>query len=56
MRNGVSLEDKGKIGFEDCMDDDKLRVNIEQMATKTIRSAVLNRDENSKVEENNRGE
>lgn len=29
------------------MQDDKLRISVEQMATRTVKEAILGRDENS---------
>lgn len=50
------LEIGKKVGLEDCMQDAGLRISTEQMATRTIKDAVLDIDENSREEENNIGE
>lgn len=48
------IDVKIKSGFEDCMQDNKVRTGIVQDATEYIKGTVLGKDENSK--ENNKGE
>lgn len=57
---GINIEDKseekGKNALEDCMEDDRLRISTEQVATRIVKTAVQGRDENSREEENNIGD
>ena len=57
---GIDIKDKnekkGKNALEDCMEDDRLRISTEQIATRIVKTAVQGRDENSREEENNIGE
>lgn len=53
--NLISPESKGKNALEDCMEDYRLRISTEQIATRIVKNAVKGRDENSR-EENNIGE
>ena len=46
---------KGKNGYEDCMQDDGVKVSTTQKATRVVKEAALDRDENSR-EENDIGE
>ena len=46
---------KSKNGYEDCMQDDGVKVRTTQKATRVVKEAALNRDENSR-EENDIGE
>lgn len=43
---------KGKNGYEDCMQDDKVKMSTEQTATRVVKDAILVKDENSKDENN----
>lgn len=44
-------ENKGKSGFEDCMQDDGVKTSTMQTATRTVKDVVLNRTENNREEE-----
>ena len=46
---------KGKNGYEDCMQDDGVKVSTTQKATRVVKEADLDRDEKSR-EENDIGE
>ena len=46
---------KGKNGYEDCMQDDGVKVSTTQKATRVVKEAVLDRNENS-IEEKDIGE
>ena len=46
---------KGKNGYEDCMQDDGVKVSTTQKATRVVKEAALDRDENNR-EENDIGE
>ena len=46
---------KGKNGYEDCMQDDGVKVSTTQKATRVVKEATLDRDENNR-EENEIGE
>ena len=49
-------EEKGKNALEDWMEDDRLRISTEKIATRIVKTAVQGRDENSREEENNIGD
>ena len=39
---------KGKNGYEDCMQDDEIKMSTTQMAIRVVKEAALDRDENSR--------
>lgn len=49
------IASSGKSGLEDCMQDDGVKVSSTQKATRVVKEAALDRDENSR-EENDIGE
>ena len=49
------IASSGKFGLEDCMQDDGVKVSSTQKATRVVKEAALDRDENSR-EENDIGE
>mgnify|MGYP004474615617 CR=1 FL=1 len=57
---GIDIKDKnekkGKNALDDCMEDDRLRISTEQIATRFVKTAVQGRGENSREEVNNLGE
>lgn len=60
IQYGIQINQKdeieGKNALDDCMEDDRLRISIEQTATRFVKTAVQGRDENNREEENNIGE
>lgn len=38
------LNEKGKSGLEDCLDDESLKISTEQEATRIVRESVLGKD------------
>ena len=44
----IELSSKGKDGIEDCLNDDSLRISIEQEATKVVRETVLDEEKGKK--------
>lgn len=38
------LNEKGKRGLEDCLDDESLKISTEQEATRIVRESVLGKD------------
>lgn len=38
------LNEKGKSGLEDCLDDKSLKISTEQEATRIVRESVLGKD------------
>ena len=50
---GITFQQEGKNGLDDCMQDDKVKVSTEQDATKTVKNAVLNKDKVLDVNEHN---
>lgn len=38
------LNEKGKSGLEDCLDDESLKISTEQEATRIVREIVLGKD------------
>ena len=52
----IELSSKEKNGIEDCLNDDSLRISIEQEATKVIRENVLDEEKGKKSLEDEDGE
>lgn len=44
----IEQEKKGKNGYEDCMQDDGVKVSTTQKSTRVVKEAALDRDENSR--------
>ena len=47
------IASSGKFGLEDCMQDDGVKVSTTQKATRVVKEAALDRDENNREEEYN---
>ena len=43
-KEGITFQQEGKNGLDDCMQDDKVRISTEQGATQTVKNAVLNKN------------
>ena len=44
FRSIEMLNEKGKSGLEDCLDDESLKISTEQEATRIVRESVLGKD------------
>ena len=49
----LTSQQDGKSGFNDCMQDDGVRISTEQGATQTVKNTVLNKDKVLDVNEHN---